>query len=279
MRQIDVNKITDAVAELSIKACVHVSPDIRAYMEAAIDKEDATARQVLSDMLKNQEIAAARNMPICQDTGMVVVFVDIGQDVHVIGGSIEDAINAGIKKGYEEGYLRKSVVSDPIARVNTNDNTPAIIHYNITPGNKLKITVCPKGFGSENMSALKMLVPADGIEGVMNFVLDTIVKADANPCPPIIVGVGIGGTFDYAAIMAKKALLRKIGTANPNPYWAGIEGKLLIRINATKIGPAGFGGLTTAMAVHINTYATHIAGLPVAVNIGCHVNRHEEVEL
>ena len=279
MREIHVNDITDAVVQLCIKACVVVAPDIRAYMEKAIGVEIGVAKQVLDDMLKNQDIAIERKMPICQDTGMAVVFLEIGQDVRLIGGNVADAVHEGVRRGYEEGFLRKSVVADPINRVNTKDNTPAVIHYDIVSGDGVKITVSPKGFGSENMSRLKMFVPANGLSAVEDFVLETVTKADANPCPPIVVGVGVGGTFDYAANMAKRALLRKIGSRHPDDFWAGVEARLLERINATGIGPGGFGGFTTAMAVHINTYATHIAGLPVAVNIGCHVNRHEEMIL
>ncbi|MCL2397210.1 MAG: fumarate hydratase [Defluviitaleaceae bacterium] len=279
MREIHVNDIAAKVAELCIKACVVVAPDIRKYMQQALPTERGTARQILADMLENHDVAMRQRMPICQDTGLVVVFLDVGQDVHIVGGIIEDAVNAGVRHGYKEGYLRKSVVGDPIRRANTKDNTPAVIHYTIVPGDSLKITVCPKGFGSENMSRLAMLVPVDGIDGVKAFVLETVTAADSNACPPIVVGVGIGGTFDYAANMAKRALLRKIGTRHHDPYWADVEAGLLARINATGIGPAGFGGRTTAMAVHINTHATHIAGLPVAVNLGCHVNRHEEAVL
>ncbi|MCL2377052.1 MAG: fumarate hydratase [Defluviitaleaceae bacterium] len=279
MREIHVNDITQAVADLCIKACVVVAPDIRAYMERIVDEETGVAQQVLRDMLENQDIAIQRKMPICQDTGMAVVFLEIGQDARIVGGNVAEAVHEGVRRGYEEGYLRKSVVADPINRVNTKDNTPAVIHYDIVAGDGVKITVCPKGFGSENMSRLKMFVPADGIAAVEDFVLETVKLADSNACPPIIVGVGVGGTFDYAANMAKRALVRKIGSRHPDEYWAGIEARLLEKINATGIGPAGFGGRTTAMAVHINTYATHIAGLPVAVNIGCHVNRHEEMML
>jgi fumarate hydratase subunit alpha len=279
MRQIHVNEITNAISRLCIKACLVVAPDIRACMEKALGTEQSVARQVLEDMMKNQDIAIRHKMPICQDTGMAVVFLEIGQDVHIVGGNVTDAVNEGVRRGYEEGYLRKSVVADPINRVNTKDNTPAVINYDIVPGNGLKITVSPKGFGSENMSRLKMFVPGDGLAAVEAFVLETVTKADANPCPPIVVGVGIGGTFDYAANMAKRALLRKIGSRHPDDFWADAEARLLEKINNTGIGPGGFGGVTTAMAVHINTYATHIAGLPAAVNIGCHVNRHEEITL
>ena len=275
MRQILANEITSAVARLCIKACVHVAPDIKNFMQDAVENETGTANQVLNDMLKNQEIAAQTGLPICQDTGMAVVFLDIGQDMHIVG-DIASAVNAGVAQGYTEGYLRKSVIDDPLNRKNTGDNTPAVIHYNIIPGDKLKITVCPKGFGSENMSRLTMLTPSAGLAGIENFVIETVRLADANACPPIIVGVGIGGTFDYAAKMAKQALLRKVGSVHKDPMYAKIEAGLLKKINATGIGPAGFGGETTAMAVFINAFATHIAGLPVAVNLGCHVNRHEE---
>ena len=279
MREIHVNQISDAVAGLCVKACVEAAADIRQCMERGLDLEGVVGRRVLEDMLKNQEIAIKQQLPICQDTGMAVVFIDIGQDVRVVGGELARAVNAGVCKGYDEGYLRKSVVADPARRVNTGDNTPAVIHYNIVPGDALKITVCPKGFGSENMSRLKMLVPADGLAGVEDFVMETIALADANPCPPIVVGVGIGGTFEYAAGMAKRALLRKIGQSHDDPFWAEVEAKWLEKINAMGIGPAGFGGRMTAMAVNINTFGTHIAGLPVAVNLGCHVNRHEEAVL
>ncbi|MDR2183213.1 MAG: fumarate hydratase [Clostridiales bacterium] len=279
MREIHVNEITNTVAQLCIKACVVVAPDIRACIQRQLDAETGTARQVLEDMLENQDIATRRKLPICQDTGMAVVFLEIGQDVRLIGGNVADAVHEGVRRGYDEGFLRKSVVADPIKRVNTKDNTPAVIHYDIVPGDGVKITVAPKGFGSENMSRLRMFVPADGLDAVEAFVLETVTLADANPCPPIIVGVGVGGTFDYAANLAKRALLRKIGSRHPDDFWADTEARLLEKINATGIGPGGFGGRTTAMAVHIGTYATHIAGLPVAVNIGCHVNRHEEAIL
>jgi fumarate hydratase subunit alpha len=248
-------------------------------MQAARPLDAGLGGQVLEKMLLNQEIAKSERMPICQDTGMVVVFVRIGQDVRIVGGSLDEAITDGVRMGYDKGFLRKSVVEDPIRRVNTGDNAPAIIHYEIVPGDGFHITVSPKGFGSENMSRLVMLVPADGIEGIKNFVLETVIKAHSNACPPIIVGVGIGGSFELSAIMAKKALLRKLGEAHPDPFWAEVEAELLVKINETNIGPAGLGGRLTAMAVHINTYATHIAGLPLAVNLGCHVNRHEEGEL
>jgi len=278
MRKIYTGEITAAVARLCIKACVDVAPDIRAHMQRGLENEVGNARQILADMLENQEVARQTRLPICQDTGMAVVFLEVGQDVHIIG-DIEKAVNDGVAQGYTVGYLRKSVVDDPLNRQNTGNNTPAVINYSIVPGDGLKIIVCPKGFGSENMSRLKMLTPAAGRQGIEDFVMETVRLADANACPPIIVGVGVGGTFDYAAGLAKKALLRHIGSVNPNPAWAEIEADLLQKINATGIGPAGFGGRMTAMAVHINTYATHIAGLPVAVNLGCHVYRHEEETL
>lgn len=279
MREIEVTEITKFVAELCISSCIVVAPDIKQTMKAALGYEDGTALQVINDMLKNQEIAFENRLPICQDTGMVVVFLEVGQDVHFVGGNIEDAVQEGVRKGYDEGYLRKSVVEDPVHRKNTNDNTPAVVYYEIVAGENVKITVAPKGFGSENMSRLKMLIPSDGIEVIKQFIVETVTLADSNACPPIIVGVGVGGTFEKCAVMAKKALLRKIGSKHTSEYWANIEQELLHQINATGIGPAGLGGMLTAMAVHINTYATHIAGLPLAVNIGCHVNRHEEIIL
>ena len=228
---------------------------------------------------ENIEIAKKEEIPLCQDTGMVSVFVEIGQDVQVTGGSLEEAINEGVRQGYMEGYLRKSVVKDPLNRINTNDNTPAVISYRIVPGNKFKMLIAPKGFGSENMSRLKMLKPADGVQGVKDFVIETVERAGANPCPPIIVGVGIGGTFDKVASLAKKALLRPLGERNKDEFYKDLEEELFYKINKLGIGPQGFGGKTTALAVNIETYPTHIAGLPVAVNINCHVARYKEVEL
>ena len=279
MKEIDVNKITENVAALCISSNVFVAEDIKKALVRALEREDEKARSIIESMLENAAQAESLRIPLCQDTGMVAVFVEIGQDVRVVGGSLEDAINEGIRIGYEDGYLRKSVVRDPIRRENTKDNTPAVIHYKIITGEGLKITISPKGFGSENMSTLKMLMPSDGLEGVKNFVIKSIVEADSNPCPPIIVGIGIGGTMEKAAIMSKEALLREIGTKNEDEYWDDIEQQFLEEINKTGIGPAGFGGMTTALAVHINTYPTHIAGLPVAVNIGCHVTRHMSFSL
>lgn len=255
-----------------------IAEDIRAALHKA-DQSEAQAslgRVVLDTILANAEAAEKKMIPICQDTGMVVVFVEIGQEVHITGGWIEDAINAGVADGYEKGYLRKSVVSDPLRRENTKNNTPAVVHYRLAPGDKLKITISPKGFGSENMSALAMLKPSQGLPGLKDFVVQTVKKAGPNPCPPIIVGVGVGGTMEKAAVLAKESLLRPVGIKNADPFWSGIEADLLAAVNELGIGPAGLGGRTTALAVHLNPYPTHIAGLPVAVNIGCHVTRHAE---
>jgi fumarate hydratase subunit alpha len=237
------------------------------------------AKGVLDKILVNADIAATERMPMCQDTGMTCVFIEIGQDVHIIGGSLEDAINSGVAAGYEEGYLRKSVVKDPLNRINTKDNTPAVIYYDIVTGDKFKITVAPKGFGSENMSQIKMLKPSDGLKGVKEFILKVVKEAGPNPCPPIVVGVGIGGTFDKAANLAKRAAVREINKVNSNPYYADLEKELIEEINKLGIGPQGFGGKTTALGINIETYPTHIAGLPVAVNINCHAARHAKAEL
>lgn len=280
MKEINVSDITKAIKTMCIESNYYLSDDIRDRLKEAYQKETWNiAKDILDKIMANADIAKNENMPMCQDTGMTCVFVDMGQDVHIAGGSLEDAINEGVRQGYEEGYLRKSVVKDPLDRVNTKDNTPAVIYYNIVPGDKLKITVAPKGFGSENMSKLKMLKPADGIEGVKEFVLEVVKLAGPNPCPPIVVGIGIGGTFDKAANLAKRALIRPTAVRNSNPFYADLEKELLEKVNALGIGPQGFGGRTTALAVNIETYATHIAGLPVAVNINCHATRHAEVEL
>lgn len=247
--------------------------------KAQEQEQQEVAKRIISIMLENAEVAKEKAMPICQDTGMTVVFLEVGQDLHITGGDITDAVNEGVALGYEKGYLRKSVVRDPIDRVNTKDNTPAVIHYKIVAGDKLKIIVAPKGFGSENKSALKMLKPSDGLEGIKKFVIDSVLFAGPNPCPPIIVGIGIGGTMEKAAILSKEALVRNLGTKNPNQFWSSLEDEFMDIINNQNIGPAGFGGFTSAIGVHIETYPTHIAGLPVAVNIGCHVNRHAEVIL
>jgi len=280
VREIDAKSVRTAVAELCVKANVEISPDIASAIKAARARETGdTAAWVLDALIENAEIAAAERMPICQDTGMAVVFVEIGQDARVVGGSLADAINGGVRDGYEAGFLRKSVVSDPIRRINTGDNTPAVIHYTVTSGDCLKITVAPKGFGSENMSAVKMLKPSDGLDGVKDFIMGCVTAARANPCPPVIVGAGVGGTMEKAALLSKTALLRPVGQPNPDPFWAEIEAEMLKKINATGIGPAGIGGNTTALAVNIEVYPTHIAGLPVAVNMGCHVTRHAEATL
>lgn len=279
MKEINTDKITKAVKKLCIDANYYLSDDIKDRLKEAEEKETwPVAKDILNKIMINSHIAESEKMPMCQDTGMTCVFVEIGQDVHITGGSIEDAINEGVRQGYTEGYLRKSVVKDPLDRVNTNDNTPAIIYYNIVPGDKLKITVAPKGFGSENMSQIKMLKPADGLQGVKDFIIKVVKEAGPNPCPPMVIGVGIGGTFDKAANLAKKALIRPTAKRNSNPYYAALEKELLEKINSLGIGPQGFGGRTTALAVNIETYPTHIAGLPVAVNINCHATRHAEVE-
>ncbi len=280
MRVIQTSEITNAVSELCIRAnCVMNEGLLNALHEARDNEEWPVAKATLGCMLENAAIAADEMVPICQDTGAACVFVELGQDVHIEGGSLVDAINAGVALGYTEGYLRKSMVADPLRRVNTDDNTPALITVDIVDGDALKITLAPKGAGSENMGQLKMLKPADGIEGVRDFVLDAVRHAGPNPCPPIIVGVGVGGNFDHVASLAKRALLRPVGVHNPDPFYAQLEVELLDAINAFGTGPAGFGGATTALAVNIEQAPTHIACLPVAVNINCHVARHEEVVL
>ena len=277
MREIEAAKITDTVKRLCIQANVILPEDVKNCIIKRKSEENwAPAREILDRIEENFELAAAENVPICQDTGVACVFLEIGQEVHIAGGDITQAVNEGVRQGYAEGYLRKSVVRDPLDRVNTGENTPAMIYYDIVPGDKIKITVAPKGFGSENMSQIKMLRPSDGIEGVKAFVLKAVEEAGPNPCPPIIVGVGIGGTFDKAALLAKKALLRETGTPSADPLYAKLEEELLEKINALGIGPQGFGGSTTALCVNIEQFPTHIAGLPVAVNIGCHVTRHCE---
>ena len=276
VREIEAAKITDTVKRLCIQANVILPEDVKNCIIKRKSEENwAPAREILDRIEENFELAAAENVPICQDTGVACVFLEIGQEVHIAGGDITQAVNEGVRQGYAEGYLRKSVVRDPLDRVNTGDNTPAMIYYDIVPGDKIKITVAPKDFGSENMSQIKMLRPSDGIEGVKAFVLKAVEEAGPNPCPPIIVGVGIGGTFDKAALLAKKALLRETGTPSADPLYAKLEEELLEKINALGIGPQGFGGKTTALAVAVEHYPTHIAGLPVAVNINCHVARHK----
>ena len=280
VRSVDVGVLTTNIKEMCIQANHYLAPDMDQAMHQAFEKETKPlAKQILGQLLENLEIAGKDMIPICQDTGMAVVFLKIGQDVHFEGGSVEEAVNEGVRQGYEEGYLRKSVVGDPLVRVNTKDNTPAIIHYEIVPGDQVEITVAPKGFGSENMSKIMMLKPADGIEGVKEAIVNTVKEAGPNACPPVVVGVGIGGTFEKAAILAKKALTREAGTHSDIEYVAELEKEMLEKINNLGIGPGGLGGSTTALAVNINTYPTHIAGLPVAVNICCHVNRHVVKEL
>ena len=275
MREVSVEKIIDTVKELCIESNYYLGDDIRNGLKDSIEKEEyPLANDVLKKIYLNADIARDNNMPICQDTGMACVFVELGQDVHITGGSLEDAINEGVRRGYEEGFLRKSVVKDPLNRVNTKDNTPAIIYYDIVKGDKVKITVAPKGFGSENMSRIAMLKPSDGIEGVKKFILETVENAGPNPCPPMVVGVGIGGTFDKAAYLAKKALLRPIDQSSEIEFYKELEEELIEEINKLGIGPQGFGGRTTALGINIEVYPTHIAGLPVAINICCHVNRH-----
>ena len=278
MRTIDAKSVTETVANLSVLANTHADDNIVLAINKAMHNEkNPLAKSVLDMISKNMEIAASENMPMCQDTGMVVVFVEIGQEIYV-SGSLEDAINEGIRRGYKDGYLRASVVNDPAERLNTKDNTPAVIHYKLVQGDKLKISVIPKGFGSENKSALKMLVPASGIDGVRDFVIETVKKASGDPCPPIVVGVGIGGTMEKCAILAKEALLN-VFSETTNEYYADLEKDWLEKINALQIGAGGFGGNFTALALKILTFPTHIAGLPVAVNIGCHVSRHKEAVL
>ena len=275
MRTIHVSTITENIKEMCIEANHFLSPDMeKALKQAGISEEAPLGRQILQQLEENLQIAGEDMIPICQDTGMAVIFIEIGQDVHFEGGCLEDAINEGVRQGYIDGYLRKSVVKDPLIRVNTKDNTPAIIHYEMVPGKEVKITVAPKGFGSENMSRVFMLKPADGIEGVKDAILTAVKDAGPNACPPMVVGVGIGGTFEKCAIMAKKALTRPVDERSSVPYVKEMEEELLQKINDSGIGPGGLGGTTTALAVNILTYPTHIAGLPVAINICCHVNRH-----
>ena len=280
MREINVELITEAIKNLSIEANYFLGSDINdALLNAKKEEPWKLASDVLDKILINSEIARNEKMPMCQDTGMACVFIEIGQDVHLVGGRIEDAINEGVRRGYEEGFLRKSVVKDPIRRVNTKDNTPAIIYYDIVDGDKVKIILAPKGFGSENMSRIGMWKPSDGLDGVKKFIIDTVKAAGPNPCPPMVIGVGIGGTFDKAAYLAKKALLRPINIRNEDEFYKELELELLQEVNKLGIGPQGFGGKTTALGLNIETYSTHIAGLPVAVNINCHATRHKEVIL
>ena len=276
MREIHVSAITDVVEKLCIEANTYLPGDVKCAIENCYQNEDSPfAKSVLDKIIENYKIADSEHVPICQDTGMACVFLEIGQDVHFVGGDLREAVDEGVRRGYTNGYLRKSVVADPIRRGNTGDNTPAMLYTEIVPGENVKITLGPKGFGSENMSAIRMFKPSAGLQGIKDFILETVEAAGPNPCPPIVVGVGIGGTFDKAALLAKKALLRPTDAPNENPFYAQLEQELLEKINALGIGPQGLGGRTTALAVNIETMPTHIAGLPVAVNINCHVTRHK----
>lgn len=280
MREVNVKLIEETIKRLCIEANYYIGEDIKDALNKSEREEDySLAKDILKNIIENEKIARDEKVPICQDTGMACIFLEIGQDVHIIGGDLEDSINEGVRKGYEEGYLRKSVVKDPIDRINTKDNTPAVIYYEIVKGSNIKIKLAPKGFGSENMSKIGMLKPSDGIDGVKKFILDTVKNAGPNPCPPMVIGVGIGGTFDKAAYLAKKALLKPIDYINESEYYKALEEELLRDINSLGIGPQGFGGLTTALGINILTYPTHIAGLPVAVNISCHATRHKEAIL
>lgn len=280
MREIDVSQVTRAVKNMCISSNCCLNSDVYSALENARENEKSEiGKNILSQLMENANLARDKMKPICQDTGMAVIFMDIGQDIHFTGGNLTEAVNEGVRQGYREGYLRKSVVEDPLVRVNTKDNTPAIIHYNIVEGDKVHIEVAPKGFGSENMSRVYMLKPSDGIEGVKNAVIDCIEKAGPNPCPPMVVGVGIGGNFEMCTLLAKKALLRPIGSKSEKKHIREMEEELFERANNLGIGPQGLGGNTTILGLNIETYATHIAGLPLAVNISCHVTRHAKCEL
>lgn len=280
MREIAVEQIIEAVSGLCRDANINLGADLTSGLEKALAEEESpVGRECLRGIIENAKIARSEGIPVCQDTGMAVIFVEYGQEVVIRGGDFREAVNEGVRRGYREGYLRKSVVADPLNRVNTGDNCPAVIHTEIVPGDRLRITVAPKGFGSENQSRLGMLTPAQGREGVKEFIIETVSLAGASPCPPLVIGVGVGGTMEMAALLSKKALLRELGTRNPNPYWADFETELLREINDLGIGPQGLGGSITALGVHIIPYPTHIAGLPVAVNISCHVTRHQSAEL
>lgn len=280
MREIEVNEIIDAVRELCIKANCVLNDDVYNALEAAKNTEKSPiGKEILCQLTDNADIAKNEYVPICQDTGMAIVFVELGQEVHIKGGLLTDAINEGVRRGYRDGYLRKSVVSDPFIRENTKDNTPAIIHYDIVEGDKIKIIVAPKGFGSENMSKIYMLKPSAGIEGAKDAIVQAVDEAGPNPCPPMVVGVGVGGNFEMAALLAKKALLRPIGSHSDKPHLREMEEELLERMNSLGIGPQGLGGVTTVLGVNVESFPTHIAGMPIAVNISCHVTRHAEVIL
>ena len=276
MREVQVSAITDAVERLCIEANNHLPGDVKCAIETCRACEDSSmAQSILDKIIENYRIADSENVPICQDTGMACVFLEIGQDVHLVGGDLRQAVDEGVRRGYANGYLRKSVVADPVRRGNTGDNTPAMLYTEIVPGESVKITVGPKGFGSENMSAIRMFKPSAGLQGIKDCILETVDAAGPNPCPPMVIGVGIGGTFDKAALLAKKALMRPLDSSHPDPFYADLEKEMLEKVNALGIGPQGFGGRTTALAVNIEKMPTHIAGLPVAVNINCHVTRHK----
>ncbi|HUV35931.1 MAG TPA: fumarate hydratase [Patescibacteria group bacterium] len=280
MREIKASAITEAIARLSMEANYELEDDVQKSLEAAYEREESPAgKEVLRQILENSKIARTERMPICQDTGLAILFVEMGQDVHVVGGDFETAVDAGVRKGYTDGYLRKSVLADPVRGGNTGDNTPAIVHLRIVPGDKLAIYVVPKGGGSENMSKIAMMKPADGLEGVKRFVTESVRTASGNPCPPIVVGVGIGGSFERCAYLAKKALLRPIGSVHADPFYTDLEKELLMLVNDTGVGPMGLGGRVTALAVHVETAPRHIASFPVAVNMNCHAARHKYVEL
>ena len=276
MREIEVQQITDVVERLCIEANQYLPEDVQCAIKNCRACEDwEIAQDVLDNIITNFEIAKEENVPICQDTGMACVFLEIGQDVHLTGGNLAEAVDEGVRRGYDKGYLRKSVVADPVRRGNTGDNTPAMLYTEIVPGEQVKITVGPKGFGSENMSAIRMFKPSAGLQGIKDFIIETVEAAGPNPCPPMVVGVGIGGTFDKAALLAKKALMRPIDSSHPDPFYADLEKEMLEKINKLGIGPQGFGGKTTAIGLNIETMPTHIAGMPCAVNINCHVTRHK----
>ena len=276
MREIDVRVLTDTVERLCIEANLHLPGDVKCAIERCRACEDGVIAQgVLDNIIQNYQIADAENVPICQDTGMACVFLEIGQDVHFVGGDLRLAVDEGVRRGYDKGYLRKSVVGDPVRRGNTGDNTPAMLYTEIVPGDQVKVTVGPKGFGSENMSAIRMFKPSAGLQGIKDFILETVENAGPNPCPPMVIGVGIGGTFDKAALLAKKALMRPLDTHHPDPFYAELETEMLEKVNALGIGPQGFGGKTTAIGLNIETMPTHIAGMPCAININCHVTRHK----
>lgn len=276
MREIKAETITEVIGRLCIEANGHLPDDVKQAIQTYRACEDwELARDVLDNIIENYEIAGRENVPICQDTGMACVFLEIGQDVHITGGDLTEAVNEGVRRGYDRGYLRKSVVRDPVRRGNTGDNTPAMLYEEIVPGEQIRVTVGPKGFGSENMSAIRMFKPSQGLQGIKDFILETVEAAGPNPCPPMVIGVGIGGTFDKAALLAKKALLRPLDSSHPDPFYADLEREMLEKINELGIGPQGFGGRTTAIGLNIETMPTHIAGMPCAINISCHVTRHK----